>query len=344
MRPRVVVFFGGETANHDLSSETGRWVCQYVPRSQYDVVPVEVTPNGTWKVPLGTLPRSGSVDVTLKRLSEAVPALPPAQALNRLLAKPIDSLFTVVRGKGGDDGSLHSLGQLVGAGVAGSPHETCYHTSNKYAFHQAVSDTVRTPFTRKFSRTAPVDSIVQEIQQDFLPPLFIKPATQEGSVGIERIENPSELAAAVSRIVSMDDVIAQEIIPGTEFSVSLTQDARGHVHVLPPTVIVPQRTLFYDQFAKRRPGGVALHTVQSHDNPIMRDVQDLAREVYEELHCAGVVTIDLIASDEDVAVLEANTVPTLSSFTPLRHQLKAAGAHPGTVVGQMIASSLERSR
>lgn len=342
-RPRVAVFFGGTSPNNDLSTETGQWVCQYLPRSQYDVVPVEVTPRGEWKVPLGSLPRSGSVATTLKRLGEAIPSLNPAQALQRLLAKPIDSLLTVVRGHGGDDGSLHSLGQLLGAGVVGSPHSTCHHTSDKHLFTQTIGDVARTPFTRKFSRRRPIDSITQEIQEDFLPPLFLKPASQEGSFGIERIESPDELTAAITRIAAFDDIIAQETIPGTEFSVSLVEDQRGRLHTLPATVVVPQRTLFFDQLAKRKPGRVALHTAPDTSNSIISEIQEIARDVYHELNCSGTVTIDLVATDDDVVVLEVNTVPTLSAFTPLLGQLKAAGMHPSILLGHMVAGSLERA-
>lgn len=313
-----------------------------MPRSRYDVVPVEVTSDGKWKVPLGSLPRSGQVGTTLKRLAEAIPALHPAKALQRLLTKPVDSLLTVVRGHGGDDGSLHSLGSLFGAGVVGSPHATCHHTSDKQLFTQAVGNVARTPFTRKFPRSRPIDSIVQEIQEDFLPPLFLKPASQEGSFGIERVESPDELTAAVQRIIAIDDVIAQEAIAGTEFSVSLVQDDRGHVHTLPATVVVPQRSAFFDQLGKRQAGRVALHTAHHQENSIVREIQEIARDVYDELRCAGTVTIDLVSTDDDVVVLEANTIPTISAFTPLHAQLQAAGLHPSTLLSNMVAGSLER--
>lgn len=343
-RPRVVVFFGGESANNDLSSQTGHWVCQYLPRSQYDVTPVEILPDGKWKVPLGNLPRSGAVDVTLQRLSEAVTPLEPSEALHRLIDKPVDSLFTVVRGRGGDDGSLHSLGNLIGAGVAGSQYSTCQQTSDKHIFSQAISNVATAPYTRKFSRRNPVDAIVQEIQEDFLVPVYVKPASQEGSFGIEKIENPADLRAAATRILKFDDLLVQEGVPGTEISVSVTEDNRGHIHVLPATVIVPQRSAFYDQMAKRVSGRVALHTTHDKDNHILREAQTIARDVYDELNCNGPVTIDMIANGDDISVLEANVVPTFSEFTPLKHQLKSAGLHPSTLFSHLVTQSFERGR
>lgn len=342
-KPRVVVFFGGQAGNHDLSVETGRWVCSYIPRSQYDVTPVEITPEGTWKVPLGSLPRSGPVDVTLKRLSQAVPALPASEALNRLLEKPVDSLLTVVRGPGGDDGSLHGLARLLGSGVVGSPYSTCHQTSDKYLFSQAIDSVVRTPRSRKFSRQVPIDSIMEDVQADFLPPLFVKGAAQEGSFGTEKIEAADELRPAIARILRMDDLVVQENIPGQEYAVSLTQDERGHIQVLPLTTITPHHAPFYDQLAKRRAGRVALHTSDA-VSPLAQEIQDIAREVYEELHCAGTITLDVISDGDDIAVLEANTIPTLSAYTPLHQQLQAAGLHPSRLFASLVRSSLEASR
>ncbi|MBI3250604.1 MAG: ATP-grasp domain-containing protein [Candidatus Andersenbacteria bacterium] len=339
MRPRIAVFYGGEAANHDLSMETGTWVCQYVPRGEYDITPIEVTSQGKWKVPLGNLPRSGSVTTTLKRLSEAVKPVIPAEGINRLLSRPIDGVVTVVRGHGGDDGALHSFGSLINAAVAGSPLAACQQTSDKYAFNQSVSDIVNTPYTQRFSKKMSVDSIVSEIQEDFLPPLFLKPATQEGSFGIEHVESPHQLKAAVSRIVTTSDLIAQEALPGTEYAVSVAQDERGKIHTLPSVAVHPTKASFYDHLAKRRDGRVQLHTADH--SPITEELEEIAQEIYEELGCRGVVTMDFVVNGDDISILEANTVPTLSSHTPLVQQLKAGGLHPSILLGNTIRRSLE---
>ena len=98
-KPHVVVFYGGSSGNEDLSTETGQWVCEYIPRSKYQVTPVEVTQDGKWKVPLGSLPTSGAVARVMQMLSKAVSPLVPAKALERLFTRPVDAFVSLLRGK-----------------------------------------------------------------------------------------------------------------------------------------------------------------------------------------------------------------------------------------------------
>lgn len=340
MRPRVVVFYGGTTSNHDLSKQTGRWACQYIPREHYDITPVEVTPEGQWKVPLGQLPRRGDVGRVIDMLSEAVRPVPPAQALEKLQAsRPADYFFTLVRGVGGDDGALHSLGHILNIPVVGSSHDTCQKTSNKHIFTRAIEDVTTAPYSRFFKRTTPLEDIVNTVRQEFLPPLFIKAVHEEGSAGIIQVENFDELIPALQRFIPHQDILLQEKSEGTEFSVTLYEDQRGAVHALPPTIIVPQKSSFYDSLSKRLPGRVALHTPATLDNPVLEEAKLIARDIYDELGCKGMATVDMVAGDHTVDVLEVNTVPSFSGIAPLPQQLKTAGLHPAAFLDSLIKRS-----
>lgn len=340
-RPHVVVFYGGTSGSRDLSCETGLWVCQYIPRSKYDVTPVEVTADGKWKVPLGSLPRSGFVKRTLDMLSQATRPLSPAKALERLFMRPIAAMMTVVRGKGGDDGTLHSLGQALSIPVVGSPPHTCQRTHDKHACAQVAEDIVGMPRGMRWLKGTPIEQIVAEARQEFMPPLFVKPAAEEGSVGVSQVSNNDDLATAISAAQANGDILIQESIPGQEISVTLVEDSRGKVYVLPPTLIVPQKATFYDHMAKRRAGRVKLHTPEHRENPVLWEAESIARDVYDELGCRGIATIDLVARDGDIQLLEVNTVPTLSEWTPLAHQLRAARTHPSRLIDNIVQRTIE---
>ncbi len=340
-KPHIVVFFGGTSDSRDLSEQSGYWVCQYIPRSQYRVTPVHVTSDGLWQVPLGSLPQTGSVARMVDMLFQTVPVLPATSGIERLLRQPVDAMMTVIRGAGGDDGTLHGLGRVLGIPVVGSSVHTCQQTSDKYACMQRLEDLASVPYTRRFPRSTPAEAIAETARGRFVPPVFIKPATEEGSVGVEVVRSPDELTAAVSRARSYGDVLIQERLPGTEVSVSMLDDEQGRLHVLPPMVIVPQKTSFYDHLSKRRGGRVALHTLQSSDNHLLAELQGIAEDVYRELNCRGLISVDCVVGDDATHVLEVNTVPTFTEFTPLKKQLEAAGMHPSALLDRLIRRSLE---
>lgn len=337
-KPHVVVFFGGESGNQDLSLASSLWFSEYVPRSKYQITPVEVTPDGQWKVPLGSLPTTGSVQTMWQRLFEAIRPLSPAKALERLLARPVDLMMTFIRGKGGDDGSMHSLGQTLSIPVFGSSAQTAQLTSNKYASMQTIGEMTSVPYTRLFKAHVPTEEILEDVQEEFSQSVFLKPVSQEGSLGIARLDSMAAIRSALQNRTG--DILLQEHRPGTEVSLTLYQDAHGSVVALPPTIIVPQKAGFYDELAKRRAGRVKLHTPHTVDNMVIAEAEEIARDVWNELGCQGIACVDMVASDGALDVLEVNTVPTFTQLTPTIHQLKTAGLHPTRLFDSLIARHL----
>lgn len=339
-KPHIAVFFGGSAGNHDLSFETGRRVSSSLPRSSYRVIPVHVTSDGAWQVPLGTLPQHGSVDPMLARLWQGVPALPPARALERLLHHPVSAFMTVVRGPGGDDGALHALGETLGIPVAGSGRATSHRTSDKDLLARSVEDLVSTPYSRRFRASVPTDDIVADIEDEFTPPFLVKPVHAEGSVGIMPVTSVDAARAAIDSAKQHGDILIQEEVPGVEVSFTLSEDATGHVHLLPITRIQPVASPFYDHAAKREAGRVHLETADALASTDMEIAAVLARELYDELGCRGLVSIDMILTPAGPELLEINTIPTLTAYTPLLSQLKTAGVHPGVVLDSIVRRTL----
>lgn len=338
--PHIVVFFGGTSGSHDLSQETGYWVCNYIPRSKYRVTPVRITTDGQWQVPLGGLPQQGPIDRMVEMLFANVRPVSPTEGLQRLLRHPVRSLMTTLRGKGGDDGAFHTLGATLQIPVVGSDSHTCQQTSLKHVCAQRVEDLVTTPYSLYFRATTPDETIADAVRAVFQPPFFIKPATEEGSVGVQEVHNMDELLPAIRHTKARGDVIVQERLPGTEMTVTVLEDAQGHITVLPPTIVVPNKISFYDHLAKRRAGRVTLHTPDPTTNRIVAQVQNIARDVYQQLGCQGYASLDFIANNDDIDLLEVNTIPTLTTLTPLRHQLKAAQLHPTKMIDDLIAPTL----
>lgn len=341
-KPRIVIFFGGQAGNHDLSMETGQWMCHYIPRERYQVTPVQITTAGRWKVPLGNLPQSGPVRRMMTMLGEAVPAVSPQQGLERLLRQPVAALFTVVRGSNGDDGTLQSLAQTLGIPAVGSPPATCQMTSDKEACARAIEDIVAVPHGLTIRSSETDEGVIGAAREYFTPPFFVKPAAEEGSVGVERVTSLEELLPAVKRAQTRGNVFLQEAGPGDEIAVTLTQDERGRLITLPSLRVSPTRATYFDHLAKRRSGRAELKAAAPDDNPLIEEAEEIARDVYQELGCRGVVTIDMLVGETGIHVLDVNEIPTFSEFTPLKHQLQAAGMHPARFIDGLLRNTIDR--
>lgn len=337
MRPRIVVFTGGQEEHANTSRESGTWMCQYIPRSKYDVTPVEVTHNGEWKVPMGTLPKGGDIARTMEMLFKATTPQDPKKALERLLNKPVDSIITLMRGKGGDDGAMHSMGNLLGIRVAGSGHHAMNATFNKHRFAHAVSHVTPTPYSRLIQHVETMEDTARNIWSEFITPFFVKPLYGAGSHGIIRVENFSDLEHAITTAKqAKKDVLVQEYRPGLELSVTVYLDQKGAMHALPPTIITPKTSSFYDYHGKQRGTGAHFHSIHESDATLAEQAEAIAQEVYESLGCSGIATIDMIANDGAIDVLELNTIPTFHTGSPIHHQIKQAGIHPENLITSLL--------
>ena len=338
-KPRVAVFFGGTDANRDLSYSTGLWLANSMPRETYDVTPVHVTNKGNWQVPLGALPRQGDVTQVVGKLFEAVPARSPAKAIERLFARDIDALWSVVRGRGGDDGAMAQFGETLKIPVISSPAETCVLTGNKQVCAGAIRNIALGPITATVGQNEEAAEVGESLRNQMAAPLFVKPVNAEGSAGVYRVEVFGELEGAIRGAQRHGDVLIQEVRAGTEVSVSVYEDAGG-IHALPPTAIVPTRAAFFDSLAKRRAGRVEMKTLDSLESRLAQEVQAVAREIFEALNCRGIVTIDMVVRDDGIEVLEVNTVPTMNAHSPLYHQLRSSGVYPARFVDSIVRRAM----
>jgi len=333
MRPRIVVFMGGKEEHASSSTQSGTWACQYIPRSQYDVTPVHITHDGKWRVPLGSLPKTGDITRTVNMLASVTQPQEPAQAIQRLLTRPVDSIITLVRGKGGDDGAMHAMGDMMGIRVAGSGYHTSQAASHKHRFSHAIRDIVSTPYSRHISHTITPEELENELRGEFVPPFFIKPAAGAGSHGIMHVQSEKDIAQALRELIrNPQDIVIQEALPGMELTITVFSDSKNILHTLPPTIVTPKGASFYDYHSKQRDNGAHFHSVHESDKNIIEQAQEIARDVYTSLGCSGIATVDMMADGNSFDVLELNTIPTFHTASPIHHQLKAAGMHPEQLI------------
>ena len=336
MKPRVVVFYGGEAHHADTSRQSGSWLCQYIPKSEYDVTPVQVTHDGLWKVPLGHLPKTGNVARAMDMLAEATPAQDPKEAIHKLLHRPIDSIITTLRGRGGDDGAMHSFADILQLPIKGSGARASKLAYNKDHFAHAISNIAPTPYSQIIKKQTDLYEIGEILRTFFSLPFFIKPVHGAGSHGIMHIKTQQELDSAIQAIhESNDDSLVQEQRHGDELSVTVYKNKQGKLFSLPPSIVTPKNSFFDYTTKQSGHDNLFFHDHDRH-NAIIHQAQSIARDVYDSLGCDGIATIDMVANNGSIDVLDLNTIPTFTSGTPIIHQLRHAGMHPENLIQELL--------
>src|SRR3954453_12881133 len=119
-RTRVLLLYGGRSAEHDVSRVTAVAVARALDRSRYEVVPVAITTDGRWLL----------AESAQREIEAGPTALPSAFAVDGVIAPAVgaldvDVVFPLLHGPYGEDGTVQGLLELadlpyVGSGVLGS--------------------------------------------------------------------------------------------------------------------------------------------------------------------------------------------------------------------------------
>jgi carbamoyl-phosphate synthase large subunit len=121
-------------------------------------------------------------------------------------------------------------------------------------------------------------------------PLFVKPRTSRGSRGTYRVETPEELrAAVVLGRLHPKDVLIQEFLNGTEYTVSVVVDNANRL-----LAIVPKRVI-----VKK---GITLHAVTEKNSLIT----DVCKRMVEKLRPCGPCNVQLKIDRGTVKIFEVN--------------------------------------
>ena len=109
-RLRVAVLMGGQSAEREISLKSGAMVLRHLDRARYDVVGVD----------LSRLPgREPEALPTAEAPDDALQLLPASALIQDRDPRP-DVVFIAMHGRGGEDGTVQGLLELLGLAYTGS--------------------------------------------------------------------------------------------------------------------------------------------------------------------------------------------------------------------------------
>jgi len=327
-RLRVLLLFGGRSAEHDVSRVTAAAVAGALDPDRYEVVPVAITPDGRWLLAgearaalegaRGELPSEFKVEgvPVTESPDPAEPALVPleAGAPDAPAATDVDVVLPLLHGPYGEDGTVQGLFELadlpyVGAGVLASALGMD-KVAMKAAFNAAGLATVRwRAFRDGHDRAAFADRVVAELGI----PCFVKPANMGSSVGVSKAHDRAELAVAIEVALGFDEwILAEEAIVGREVEVGILGDDPPEPSV--PGEVVPGDE-FYTYADKYEDDAVQLLTPAPLTGEQADEVRALAVRAFEACRGEAMARVDFFLSEaRGFLVNELNTIP---GFTPV---------------------------
>ena len=91
-----------------------------------------------------------------------------------------------------------------------------------------------------------------------------------------------------------------------------------------PILELQTENRFYDYDAKYTAGKTSFIIPAQISQSLSNRCQEYAKAVFDLLNCRGVARVDMIIRDEQIYVLEINTIPGMTELSDLPAQAKAA--------------------
>jgi D-alanine-D-alanine ligase len=288
-RSRVGVLMGGWSAEREVSLRTGDGVATALESRGHDIVRVVWSDDGTG-------------------LDE------------RLRAADVDVAFLALHGRGGEDGCVQGMLELMGIPYTGSGVLASALAMDKLKAKEMFRlHNVPTPPYYVASRADLGD--LEELHGSFGFPAIVKPRREGSSVGLCKVESLGELAGAVEQALAFDEqVLVERFIRATEVHVGIL-DGR----VLGAIEVKPKNGL-YDYRAKYTAGMTEYVCPPRLPATRLRGVMNLAERAARALSCTGACRVDLLVTEgENEYVLEVNTLPGMTPTSLLPKIAQAAG-------------------
>ena len=334
---RVAVLMGGRSSEHEVSVASAQGVLGALDPARYETETIEIGRDGRWALPAAeraALAAGGAVDAD--SAAETLP-VPLDSSVPARLAE-IDVVFPVLHGPFGEDGTVQGLLELanvpyVGAGVTASA--LCM---DKDLFKAVLRDR-GIPVTRNVTLR-----LGDGPRNPFGYPAFVKPARLGSSVGISKVRDDEELAAAVELAFRHDDkVLVEEFVRGTEVECSVLGNRGG----APPEVSVPGEIVvhgdWYDYSAKYDEGGMELIVPPRLPDETIERIQALSLDAYVATDCEGMARVDLfVRADGEVIVNEVNTIPGFTPTSVYTKLFEASGIPYAELLDRLVELALER--
>jgi D-alanine-D-alanine ligase len=251
-----------------------------------------------------------------------------------------DSVLIGIHGTPGEDGKLQGYLDMLNI-----PYTACDTTTSALTFNKrytvAVAAFAGISVAKSMHLFKQEESSGDEILASLNLPVFVKPNNGGSSIGMSKVNDASELPAALERAFKEDDqVLVEEFISGREFTIGVFKN-KDVITPLPITEIISKKD-FFDYEAKYK-GASDEITPAVVDEAVAEKVRQAAVKVYKVFNCRGVVRIDFIYNEEkgEPYMLEINTVPGQSEASIVPQQVRAMGWSLKDFYTELIEASLE---
>ena len=268
---KVALLMGGQSAERAISLKSGAAVLNALQASQVQVEAIDVD----------------------------------ERVFEKLSAGNFERAFIALHGPLGEDGCIQGALEVMGMPYSGSGVMASSICMNKLMTKKIWQGCgIPTPKYQVLNDNISEDELIELLGL----PMIFKPVSQGSSIGMNKVNNREEIAAAWADARRYEEtVIAEQWIAGSEYTVAILNGEAL------PVIRLQTPNTFYDYAAKYQADDTQYHCPCGLDDETEKKIQSLALQAFHETEAFGWGRVDvMLDKDQQPWFLEVNTVPGLS--------------------------------
>jgi D-alanine-D-alanine ligase len=350
-RIRLIVLFGGQSAEHDVSRATAAHVLNALDPDRYDVSAIGITRDGQWvnadaaaHAALRSL-RTPSL-ASGSAIETGVDVIGSPTSYHPALAQDADVptvVLPLLHGPMGEDGTVQGLMELldvayVGAGVLGSSVSMDKAMAKVVLASHGIAQAKWRQVMDYEVTTHTAQSLVDELGL----PMFVKPANMGSSVGVSKAKTVVEVHDALTAAFVYDRVVVcEEAIVGRELEVAVL--GNEHPRASLPGEVMPGSD-FYSYEDKYLQDNARYFIPADLKPSETEGLQALAVRVFQALRIEGLARVDFFYEEGGRGFMcnEANTMPGFTPISMYPKMWQASGLSYTDLIDELVGLALAR--
>ncbi len=241
----------------------------------------------------------------------------------------------MLHGRGGEDGAMQGLLEVMGLPYTGSGILGSALAMDKMRCKQVwAAEGFPTPEFMVLENEQDCNNAVEQIGL----PLIIKPALEGSSIGMSKVEVEDEMLPAFKTARECEGtIIAEKWITGDEYTAAILN------HRVLPMIRLETDRKFYDYVAKYESDDTRYICPCGLDESVENELGLIMLNAYEAIGASGWGRVDfMLDGNQQPWLIEANTVPGMTSHSLVPMAAKQAGTGFNELAIEILRSSYER--
>ena len=318
----VVVIYGSDSSEWEVSVRSGEFTASQIDGSRYDVYEMFAR-FGSWT--LAAYRKRGEERVLIPEQERPVIDKTDFSVVLDGNKVKFDYAYIMQHGTPGENGLMQGYLEMLGVPHSGCNAFVSAITFDKFSCKSYLKDVdfvkcADDLFLRKGEGTS---GLAEKAVQKLGLPMFVKPTDGGSSFGVTKVKKVEDFDKAVEYAFSEGNMlIAEAAITGRELTCAVYSDGKENVAL--PVIEIITENEFFDYEAKYQGYSREVCPAQIPDS-LRDEIQEVSKKIYEHLGCAGLVRVDYISAEDGLYFLEVNTIPGMTSASLVPQMVRAAG-------------------